>query len=60
MSIPEQAATAFSLWTDAIARTAIAALDNVKSVRRIEIVEDDESIFTMRFAPHALSRGLVP
>jgi general secretion pathway protein L len=57
MSILGQVATAFSLWIDAIARTVSAPLENVKSVRRIEVVEDDESIFTMRLAPHTRIKG---
>jgi general secretion pathway protein L len=57
MSILGQVATASSLWIDAIARTISAPLENVKSVRRIEVVEDDECIFTMRIAPHTRIKG---
>jgi general secretion pathway protein L len=51
MSILGEIATAFSLWIDAIARAVSVPLANVKPVRRIEVVEDVEGIFTMRLAP---------
>jgi general secretion pathway protein L len=51
MSIPGDIAAAFSLWIDGIARAMSAPLANLNPVRRIEVVEDDEGIFTMRLAP---------
>lgn len=55
MSIPQQIANAFSLWIDTVARVVGAPLVTIKPVRRIEIVEDDADVLTMRLA--AKSRG---
>ena len=51
MSVLAEIAAAFSAWIDVVARTAAAPLANVRPVRRIEVVEDDAGIFTMRLAP---------
>ena len=51
MSVLADVATAFSLWIDAIARVVSIPLANAKPVRRIEVVEDEEGVFTMRLAP---------
>ena len=50
MTILGDIAAAFSLWIDATARTVSAPLANVKPVRRIEVVEDEDGVFAMRFA----------
>lgn len=51
MNVPSQIAAALSMWIDAIARTMSAPLANMNPVRRIEVVENDEGIFTMQLAP---------
>jgi general secretion pathway protein L len=56
MSVLGEIAAAFSLWIDAVARVVSAPLANVKPVRRIEVVEDEEGIFTMRLAPKTRMR----
>jgi general secretion pathway protein L len=53
MSILGDIAAAFSLWIDAIARVMSAPLASMNPVRRIEVVEDEEGIFTMQLAPKA-------
>lgn len=50
----------FSLWIDAVARAASAALDRFQSARRIDVVEDDEGQFTIRLANGAKSAALPP
>ncbi|MBN8989408.1 MAG: PilN domain-containing protein [Rhizobiales bacterium] len=56
MSILEQVATALSLWVDTVARVARAPLANMKTVRRIEAVEDDEHVLEMQLAPRTRTR----
>ena len=51
MSVISDIAAAFSLWIDAITRVVSAPLANVNPVRRIEVVEDEAGLFTMRLAP---------
>ena len=51
MSVLSEIAAAFSLWIDVVARTVGAPLANVKPVRRLEVVEDEAGIFTMRLSP---------
>jgi general secretion pathway protein L len=57
MSVLGEIAAAFSLWIDAVARVVSAPLANVKPVRRIEVVEDEEGIFTMRPAPKTRTKA---
>jgi general secretion pathway protein L len=51
MSVLGEIAAALSMWIDTVARTVGAPLANVKPVRRIEVVEDEAGVFTMRLAP---------
>jgi general secretion pathway protein L len=57
MSVLGEIAEALSLWIDAVARAVSAPLAIIKPVRRIEVVEDEEGIFTIRLAPKTRIRG---
>lgn len=57
MSRFEKIAGAFSSWIDVVARAAHAALERAKPARRVEVVENDESSFTMRLAAKTTGRG---
>src|SRR5262245_31337828 len=53
MSVLGEIGAAFSLWIDAVARAVSVPLANVKPVRRIEVLEDDEGGLTMSLATKA-------
>ncbi|ABD88547.1 PilN domain-containing protein [Rhodopseudomonas palustris] len=53
-------AKAFSLWIETVARTVSAPLEKLKSVRRIEVVEDDAGIFTMQLPAKPGKGGDMP
>jgi general secretion pathway protein L len=57
MSALGQLAAAFLLWIETVARTVSAPLEHVRSVRRIEVVEDDAGIFTMQLATKTSAKG---
>src|SRR5262245_2405107 len=48
---------ALTAWIDVVARTANAALERARPVRRVEVVENDDGSFTMRLAAAAKSRA---
>jgi general secretion pathway protein L len=56
MSILQQVAIAFSLWVDTVARVVSGPFVKMKTVRRIEVVEDDEDVLTMRLASKTRTR----
>lgn len=51
MSIVSEIVAALSLWIDTVAGVVNVRLANAKPVRRIEVVEDESGVFTMRLAP---------
>ena len=57
MSVLGEIVEALSLWIDAVARAVSAPLAVIKPVRRVEVVEDEGGVFTMRLAPKTKIRG---
>lgn len=51
--------TVFSWWIDAVARAVSERLSGLRSVRRIEILEQDEGDFTMRLLGKAKAETLL-
>jgi general secretion pathway protein L len=56
MTILEKITTVFFWWIDAVARALSAPLHGFKSVRRIEVVEEDDEAFALRLARKANAR----
>lgn len=50
MSVYGEISAGLSLWIDAVARAVSAPLAGVRPVRRIEVVEDEANVFTIKLA----------
>jgi general secretion pathway protein L len=62
MSMLGDIGTAFSMWIDTVAGTVKAAVEHFQTIRRIEVLEEDDGAFTIRLTKDApaQNRTLIP